>query len=99
MFDVLHILSNSSITLLRTSKVLVKGHDPSLRRRGIGFFESSPCSTRCGGGRDQLHKGGRYRPNNCIEKQLVLSKLENMVRIRGGGYSIRQSYKFRRTQL
>ena len=38
-----------------------------------------------GGGTDKLHKDGRYRPNNCIEKQLVLLELESMVRIRGGG--------------
>ena len=44
------------------------------RRRGICLFESSPSHTRCGRGRDELHEGGRYGPNNCIEKQLVLSE-------------------------
>ena len=74
MFDILHILDNSLITLLRTGKVMAMGHDPFARRRNICLFQSSSCSTRCGGGRDKLHYGGRYRPNNCIEKQLVLSK-------------------------
>ena len=55
MFDILHILGNSLITLLRTGKILALGHDPSVRRRGIRIFESSPCSMRCGGGRDKLH--------------------------------------------
>ena len=55
MFDILHILDNSLITLLRTGKVLAKGHDPSTLRRDKCLFESSPCSTRCGGGRDKLH--------------------------------------------
>ena len=55
VFDILHILENSSITLLRTGKILVMGYNPSTRRRGIRLFESSPCSTGCGGGRDKLH--------------------------------------------
>ena len=42
MFDILHIVDNSSITLLRTDKILAIGHDPSTRRRGICLFESSP---------------------------------------------------------
>ena len=55
LFDILHIVSNSSITLLRTGNILVMGHDLSSRRRGIHLFESSPCSTKCVGGRDKLH--------------------------------------------
>ena len=85
MFDILHVLCNSLITLLRTGKILVVGHDPSKRRRGIRLFQSGPCSIRCGGSRDKLHYSGRYGPNNCIEKKLVLSELENMVRIRREG--------------
>ena len=55
MFDILHIADNSPITLLRTGKILVMGHDPSGRRRGIRLFESSPSRMRCGKGRDELH--------------------------------------------
>ena len=29
VFDILHIVSNSMITLLRTGKILAMGHDPS----------------------------------------------------------------------
>ena len=99
MFDILHIVGNGSITLLGTSKVLAMGHDPSAQRRCIRLLKSSPCITRCGGGRDKLHWGGIYEPNNCIEKQLVLSKPENMVRIWGGGCNIGQSYHCRMTRL
>ena len=55
VFNILHILENSSIALLRTGKILAMGYNPSTRRRGIRLFESSPCSTRCGGSRDKLH--------------------------------------------
>ena len=55
VLDILHILGNSLITLLRIGKILAMGHDPSVRRRGILLFESSPCITRCGGGRDKLY--------------------------------------------
>ena len=55
MFDILHIVGNRPITLLRTGKILAMGHNPSVRRRGIRIFESSSCSTRCGGGRDKLY--------------------------------------------
>ena len=97
MFDILPILGNSSITLLRTDKILATGHNSSMRRRDIRLFESSPCNTRCGGGRDKLHYSGRYGPNNGIEKQLVLSEPENLVRIRGGGCYIGQGYQCQRT--
>ena len=65
------------------------GHDPFARRRGVHLFEGSPCNMGRGRVIDQLHKGGRYGPNNCIEEQLVLFERENMVRIRGGGGGIR----------
>ena len=55
VFDIMHIVSNSPITLMRTDKILMMNHDPSTRRRGKRLFESSPCSTRCGGGKDKLH--------------------------------------------
>ena len=55
MFDILDILGNSSITLLRAGKVLAMGHDPFALKRGIRFFESGPCSTRCAGSRDKLY--------------------------------------------
>ena len=55
MFDILHILGNSPITLLRTVKILVTGFDSFAQRRGMLIFESSPCITRCGDGRDKLH--------------------------------------------
>ena len=54
VFDILHIVSNSLITLLRTGKILAMG-DPSERRRGISLFESSLSRRRCGGGRDELY--------------------------------------------
>ena len=79
MFDILHIVGNNLVTLLRTSKILSMGHDLSACRKGIRLFKSSPCSMGHGRGRDKLHEGGRYEPNNCIEKQLIWSKIENMV--------------------
>ena len=99
VLDILHIVGNSLITLLRASKILAMDHDPSVRRRGICLFESSPRNLRCGGGRDKLHKGGRYGPNNCVKKKLVSLEPENMIRIWGGGISIGQSYHHRRTRL
>ena len=55
VFDILHIVGNSPITLLRTSKIMVMGHDPTAQMRDIRLFESSPNYTRCGGSRDELH--------------------------------------------
>ena len=55
MFDILYIIGKSLITLLRTGKTLAMSHDPSTRGRDIRLLESSPSSTRCGGGRDELH--------------------------------------------
>ena len=37
-FDILHIVSNNSISLLRTGKILAMDHDPSARRRDICLF-------------------------------------------------------------
>ena len=55
MFDILHIVGNSLITLLRIGKILAMGHDPSVRRRDIRLFKNSPSRMRSGGGRDELH--------------------------------------------
>ena len=55
MFDILHIVDNSPITLLRTDKILTIGHDPSMRRRDICLFPSSLSHTRRGKGRDEPH--------------------------------------------
>ena len=55
MFDILHTVGNSLITLIRTGKILAMGHDPSTRKRGIHKFESSLSHKRCGGGGDKLH--------------------------------------------
>ena len=40
MLDILHVVSNGPITLLRTGKILAMGHDPSSRRRGICLSEN-----------------------------------------------------------
>ena len=37
-FDILHIVSNNLISLLRTGKILAMDYDPSTRRRGICLF-------------------------------------------------------------
>ena len=55
VFDILHIVSNSLITLSMVGKILAINHDSSTRMRGIRLFESGPCSPRCGKGRDKLH--------------------------------------------
>ena len=55
VFDILHIIGNSPIILLRIGKILVMGHDLFAQRRGIRPFESSLSRTRCGGSRDELH--------------------------------------------
>ena len=89
MFHILHINDDSLIAFMGIDKILAIGHDLSTRKRGIHMFESSPGSTRCGGGRDKLHEGGRYRLNNDIEKKLVLLEPENMIRIWGRGSGIR----------
>ena len=36
----------------------------------------------------ERNQGGKYGSNNWIEKQLVLSELENVVLIRGGGIDL-----------
>ena len=48
MFDILHIVGNRPITLLRAGKILEMDHDPSTRMRGIRLFESGPHSPTCG---------------------------------------------------
>ena len=55
MFDILHIGYNGSITLLRADNILVMDYDSFSRMRGICLLESSPSSSRSGGGRDKLH--------------------------------------------
>ena len=55
VFDILHIVGNSTINLLRANKIIEMDHDPSTRRRGIHLFESGPHSPRCDGGRDNPH--------------------------------------------
>ena len=49
MFDILHIVGNSPITLLRAGKILAMDHDPFVRRRGICLLESGPRCSRYGG--------------------------------------------------
>ena len=55
MYDILHIVGNSLITLSRIGEILAMGHDPSMRRRGIHLFESSLSCMRCGKGKDELY--------------------------------------------
>ena len=38
VFDILHIVGNSPITLMRTGKILAMGHDSSAGMRGIRLF-------------------------------------------------------------
>ena len=76
------------ITLLRTSKILAIDHDPSPRGRGMCLLEGGPHRPRCSGGEEKLHKHGRDGSNNCIKKQLILSKSESTIQILGGRSSI-----------
>ena len=55
VFDILHIIGNSPITLLKIGKILGMVHDPSVQRRDIRLFKISSCSMGSGGGRDKLH--------------------------------------------
>ena len=55
VFDILHIVGNSLITLLRIGNILEMDLDSSTRRRCIRLFESGPQSPVCGGGRDKPH--------------------------------------------
>ena len=98
MFDILHVLCNGSITLLRTGKILVMDHDSSVGGRDICLLEGGPRSLRCGGG-EKLYKHGRDRSDNCIKNQLILSEPDSIIQIWGGRSSIRQSYPPRRTRL
>ena len=99
MFDILHVLCNGLITLLRVSKILAMGHDPSARGRGICLQEGDPHSPRCGGGGEKLCERGRNGYDNYIKKLLILSELESVIRIWGGRSSIGQSYHRRSTRL
>ena len=54
VFDILHIVGNSPITLLRIRKILDMGYEQCMRGKGIRLFKSSPCSTRSGG-TDKMH--------------------------------------------
>ena len=86
MFDIMHVFCNGSITLLRTDKILAMGYDLFARGRGICHLEGGPCSPRCG---EKLHKCGRDKFDNCINKPLILSELDSIIRIWGGRSSIR----------
>ena len=55
VFDMLHIVGNRPITLLKVGKILAIDHDPSMRRIDISFFESGQITPICSGGRDKLH--------------------------------------------
>ena len=74
VFDILHMLCNCPITLLKTSKIWAINHDLSVKEKGICLLEGDPRSSRCDGGGEKQHKRGRDGSNNCIKKQLILSK-------------------------
>ena len=84
MFDILHVLCNGLITLLRIAKILVIDHDLSSGGRGICLLEGGPRNPRYGGGGEKLHERGRDGSDNCIKKQLILSDPESISRIWGG---------------
>ena len=98
VFDILHVLCNGLITLLRTRKIMVMDHDSSAGGRDICLLEGGPRSLRCGGG-EKLYKRGRDRSDNCIKNQLILLEPESIIQIWGGRSSIRKSYPRQRTQL
>ena len=79
MFDIFHVVYNALITLLRTGKILVINHDPSVGSRGICLLEGDPRILRCGGGGEKLHERGRDGSDNCIKKQWILSKPESII--------------------
>ena len=79
MFDILHVFCNGQITLLGTSKILAMDHDPSTGGRGICLLEGVPRSPRCCGGGEKLHEHGRDGSDNCIKKQLILSKPKSII--------------------
>ena len=99
VFDILHVFCNGLITLLRTDKILVMDHDPSVGGRGICLLKGGPRSLRCGGGGEKLHERRRDGSDDFIKKQLILSKPESIIRIWKGRSSIEQSYRRRRTRL
>ena len=47
MFDILHVVCNGLITLLRTSKILAIDHDQSVGGRDICLLEGGPRNPRC----------------------------------------------------
>ena len=59
VFNIIHVVDNGPITLLRTSKILAMSHDPSKQWGGICLFENGPCCPRFGGSREKLHQGGK----------------------------------------
>ena len=87
MFDILHVFCNGPITLLRTYKIMVMDHDPSVGGRGICLLEGGPHSLRCGGGGEKLYECGRDGFDNCIKKKLILSEPKRIIRIWGGRMS------------
>ena len=74
-------------------------HDSSVEKRGICLLEGGPRNPICGGGGEKLHERGRDGYDNCIKRQLILSELESIIRIRGGRSSIGQSNLRRRAIL
>ena len=84
MFDILHVFCNGLSTLLRTDKILAMDHDSFAGGRGICLLKGGPHSPRCSGGGENMQERGRDGFDNCIKKQLILSKLESIIRIRGG---------------
>ena len=92
MFDILYVFCNSSITLLKTGKILAMDHDLSTRGRGICLLEGDSRSPRCGGRGEKRHKRWSDGSDNCIKKKLILLDLDSIIRIWGGRSSIRQSY-------
>ena len=79
VFDILHVLCNGPITLLRTSKILAMDHDPSMGGRGICLLEGDLSSPRCGGGGEKLHEHGRDGSDNFLKKQLILLEPKSII--------------------
>ena len=81
MFDILHVFYNGSSTLLRTRKILAMDYDSYDGGRGICLLEGGPRRSRCDGGGEKPQERGRDKSDNCIKKHLILSELENIIRI------------------
>ena len=99
VFGILCVFKNGLITFLRTAKILVMDHDPSVGGRGICLLEGGPCNLRYGGGEEKLHWHGRDGSDKRIKKQLILLELESIIRILEGRSSVGQSYRRQRTRL